>query len=109
MKSSKPGGINQDDNISAKPIRVNNFMQEHPEEKGDTMVLLLKSKLQEVSNEKEMLEQQNKEMQEIIRNLEQNKGVAPGAGATFKETKPKLVDSQQNPKTNISNQESNSK
>jgi len=47
-----------------------NFIQENPEEKGNALNLLLKSKLQEVSNEKERLEQQNKQLQEHVKNLE---------------------------------------
>jgi len=47
-----------------------NFIQENPEENGNALNLLLKSKLQEVANEKERLEQQNKQLQEHVKNLE---------------------------------------
>ena len=47
-----------------------NFIQENPEEKGNAINLLLKSKLQEITNEKEKIDKKNKEYVEYIKNLE---------------------------------------
>jgi len=109
VKSNKIG-VNDDDvsrsGFNNMKSLNQNFIQENPEEKQNSMNLLLKSKLQEVSSQKEKLELQNKQFQEIIKNLElqlQQGGGYKGTTNTkiTKETKDKSELPKENSQTNV--------
>ena len=78
-------------------------MQENPEEKGDSINLLLKSKLQEAITKQEKLEHENKQLKERLSEYESGGSKKPHQSGNIKGSSSK----QESPTKNVQINENN--